>query len=265
VTIQDILNPVFAIGAMGLLFGVGLGFAAKKFAVPVDERAEAVRENLPGANCGGCGCAGCDAFAKAVSSGQAKVNGCPVCTTAQVEAIAKIMGVAAEKGVRKVAQLRCAGKDTVTQAKYAYSGVADCNEAHWVHGGPKGCKYGCLGLGSCEKVCEFDAITMKDGIAVINKDNCVACGCCIPVCPRNIIHFIDETTTYHVNCCSTDKGKDVRAVCEVGCIGCMLCVKQCPVDAIGFANNLAWIDEKICIGCGKCEEKCPTHAITNLA
>lgn len=262
--VSAILSPVIAIGGMGLLFGVGLGIAAKKFAVPVDERVEAIKECLPGANCGGCGFPGCDAMAKSIVAGESKVNGCPVCNEAQIEAIAKLMGVSADASEKQIAVVRCKGNKSHAKEKYIYEGIESCKDAHLIGGGPKMCAYGCLGFGSCQKVCSFGAITMEEGLPVIHPEKCVACGACQKACPRQIIHLLPIHTTYHVNCISKDKGKEVKAACEVGCIGCGICVKQCEEGAITLVDNHAIIASNQCISCGKCETKCPTKAISNL-
>lgn len=262
--IVDVIYPVVAIGGMGLIFGLGLGIASKKFAVPVDERVEKIKDNLPGANCGGCGFAGCEAFAKAVVNGESKANACPVCNSGQVEAIAAVMGIAAEVGERKTALIKCKGNHVNAKVRYEYTGITNCQDAHLVNGGPKTCDYGCLGFGSCEKSCSFDAITMVNGLAVVDKEKCKACGSCVLVCPRDIIHIGSYKTSYHVDCNSRDRGKDVKASCNVGCIGCGLCIKQCEVDAITMSSNVATIESEKCIACGKCKTKCPTKAINNL-
>lgn len=262
--ITAILSPIVSIGGMGLIFGLGLGIAAKKFAVPVDERVEAVKECLPGANCGGCGQAGCEAMAKSIVSGESPVNGCPVCSAEQVAAIAKIMGKEADASEKKVAVVRCKGNQESAEQKFEYVGLTTCRDAHLLGGGPKMCAYGCLGFGSCMSVCAFGAITMQDGLPVIDREKCVGCGACEKQCPRAVIHLVPISSSYHVNCVSMDKGKDVKLACKVGCIGCGLCVKQCEHGAIKLENNHAVIEPSLCVGCGKCSSKCPTKAISNL-
>lgn len=75
---MEIILAAVIVGGTGLLLGLFLGLAGKKFAVEIDEKEQQVREQLPGNNCGGCGYAGCDAMAKAIANGEAPVNGCPV-------------------------------------------------------------------------------------------------------------------------------------------------------------------------------------------
>ena len=138
-------------------------------------------------------------------------------------------------------------------------------DAHLIGGGPKVCAYGCLGYGSCQKACTFGAITMEEGLPIIHPEKCVGCGACKNACPRHIIEILPMSTTYHVNCISKDKGKEVKAACEVGCIGCGICVKQCEEGAITLVDNHAVIEMTKCVSCGKCEAKCPTKAISNLS
>ena len=262
--VSAILSPILTIGGMGLVFGVGLGIAAKKFAVPVDERVEQIKENLPGANCGGCGFAGCEAMAKSMAAGESKVNACPVCNSNQIEAIAEIMGIKADQNDKKIAVVRCKGNLEHAKQKYDYLGLKTCEDAHLIGGGPKMCSYGCLGYGSCVNQCQFGAMQMVDGLPVIDKEKCVGCGACEKQCPRQVIHLISPLSSYHVDCVSKDKGKEVKAGCQVGCIGCGICVKQCEAQAITLTENVAQIDSDLCIACGKCGAKCPTHAISNL-
>ena len=168
--------------------------------------------------------------------------------------------------VRKVAYVKCAGTCENASNKYNYIGEQDCRRAVMVPGrGDKACSYGCLGLGSCVEACQFDALSIKDGIAVVDREKCVACGKCVQTCPNNVISLVPYEAPYAVQCNSKDKGKDVMSVCKAGCIGCGLCVKQCEFGAVTLENNIATIDGEKCQGCGKCAEKCPKKIIQALA
>lgn len=259
---SNVINAAAAISGLSLVFGLGLGFAAIKFAVPVDERFPGVRALLPGANCGGCGFAGCDAFANAILDGHAKANGCPVNNNDNVKAIGELLGVEVTPLSKRVSFVRCNGTCENAKEKYEYYGITDCKSAANLQGsGSKGCSYGCLGLGSCEKVCMFGAIVMKDGISYIDEDKCTACGQCVEACPKALIELVPLEKHTRVKCQSKDKGKAVKENCNVGCIGCGLCVKACEYSAITLTNNLAKIDYDKCVLCGACVAKCPTKAI----
>jgi Na+-translocating ferredoxin:NAD+ oxidoreductase RNF subunit RnfB len=262
--ISSIIFSAVSIGGLGLVFGLGLGYAAKKFEVKVDPLIPVVRDALPGANCGACGFAGCDAFAKGIVEGQAPINGCPVGGSETAAALSQIMGVEASESARQVAYVKCNGTCENAKEKYIYAGVTDCKNAAFLQGGgSKGCEYGCLGLGSCVAVCEFNAIDIIDGVAVIN-DNCVACEKCVAACPKAIIEMVPDASKVRVACNSADKGKEVKSNCSVGCIACKICEKACPFDAIHVTDNLARIDYEKCTQCDVCVEKCPTKAIPHL-
>lgn len=250
------------IGCTGLLIGILLGVAGKKFAVEIDEKEAGVREQLPGNNCGGCGYAGCDALAKAIAAGEAPVNACPVGGGPVAEKIGAIMGVSADAGEKKVAFVKCSGTCDKTERKANYYGVDDCRKAAVIPGkSDKKCSFGCMGLGSCVKSCDFDAIHIVGGVAVVDKDKCVACGKCAKACPNGLIEFVPYSAKTAVACSSKDKGVAVKAACDVGCIGCGICAKQCEFGAVALEGNLAHIDQEKCTGCGKCAEKCPQKII----
>lgn len=259
--LENILTPVSIVGGLGLLFGIGLSYASKKFAVKVDERVDLVRAVLPGANCAACGYSGCDAFAEALVQGEASVNSCPVGGAAMVSELCSIMGMECEEGEPVTARVMCRGNNKNSVHKFDYSGIEDCAAAFNLYGGPLACSYGCVGMGACQKVCPFDAIVIEDGLARIIESECRACGKCISVCPKNLIKLVPKKSQITVTCSSLDKGGVVRKNCKVGCIGCRKCAKECPVDAITFKGTLAAIDPARCINCGKCVKVCPTGAI----
>ena len=247
------------VGITGLIIGVLLGIAAIKFRVETDTRVEAVRECLPGSNCGGCGFAGCDACAEAIVKGEAPFNACAGSRQAD---IAAIMGAEAGEQIKMVAFVRCAGTCDKTSVKYRYQGIADCRKLALIPGhGEKECSFGCMGYGSCVDACKFDAIRVVNGVAVVDKEKCVGCSACTKVCPNGLIELRPYSAKYAVACSSTLKGKDVKAKCTTGCIGCGICAKQCEVGAITVENNIARIDYEKCVGCGKCAEKCPQKII----
>ncbi len=259
--LQGILIAGLIVGGTGLIIGILLEVAGKFFAMPVNEKEEKIREALPGSNCGGCGYAGCDALASAIAKGEASPNACPVGGAKSAELIGKILGVKVEV-TKKVAYVKCSGSCDVAPDKYEYHGSMTCIEAANVTGsGPKKCSYGCMGLGSCVNACNFDAITIENGIAVIDKEKCTSCGKCVAVCPKKLIEIIPYNSKYKVACNNKDKGKDVKAVCSVGCIGCGLCAKNCKFDAITIEDNVAKIDYSKCKNCGICANKCPVKII----
>ena len=223
-SITGVLIAALIVGGTGVFIGVFLGIAGKKFAVEVDEKEEAILAELPGNNCGGCGYAGCSGLAAAIA--------------------------------------KCAGTCEKAKQAYDYTGITDCQMAAMMqNGGPKGCSFGCLGFGSCVKACPFDAIHIVDGIAVVDKEACKACGKCIATCPKHLIELVPYEQKHLVQCSSKDKGKDVMSVCSVGCIGCKMCEKVCESDAVHVVDNIAHIDPEKCTNCGKCAEKCPKKII----
>ena len=247
---------------IGIFVGLFLGVAGIKFKVEVDEKEEAVLAALPGNNCGGCGFAGCSGLAAAIAKGEAAVNTCPVGGEEVGKKIAAIMGVEAEASERKVAYVHCQGDCDRTKTDYDYYGIKDCRMMSFVPGGgPKSCNSGCLGYGTCTQVCPFDAIHVKNGVAVVDKEKCKACGKCVEVCPKHLISLIPYSNTVQVACSSTDKGPVTMKACTTGCVGCGICVKNCQHDAVKVENFHAVIDPEKCVGCGACMEKCPKKCI----
>ena len=193
-SITGVLIAALIVGGTGVFIGVFLGIAGKKFAVEVDEKEEAILAELPGNNCGGCGYAGCSGLAAAIAKGEAPVGQCPVGGAPVAAKIAAIMGEEAGESVHEVAFVKCAGTCEKAKQAYDYTGITDCQMAAMMqNGGPKGCSFGCLGFGSCVKACPFDAIHIVDGIAVVDKEACKACGKCIATCPKHLIELVPQS------------------------------------------------------------------------
>lgn len=259
---MNILYAVLILGLLGVFFGAVLAVASKVFAVEKDSRADEILENLPGANCGGCGYSGCSAYANALVNENARVGACPVGGEKLAEKIAEILGVKPGKNTRITAMVLCSGGNHAKK-KYEYAGAHDCVSANALAGGPLSCEYGCLGFGTCMSACLFDAIHIKDGVAKVDHEKCTGCLRCLNACPRHIIVSVPYTADVNVLCSSHLRGPDLRKICEIGCIGCKLCEKTCKYDAIHVVDNLAVIDHEKCTSCGECAKKCPRHLIVD--
>ena len=242
---------VITLGILGVIASFGLGIAAKKFAVEVDPKVEEINEVLPQANCGGCGYAGCSNYAEAVVKGEIGPDKCVAGGEDVTKAVAAVLGVEATSGIRKIAYVRCSGTKDNSINRFDYSGFSDCRGAQIISGGFKGCSYGCLGLGTCEKVCPFDAIHISEnGLPVIDENKCTGCGNCVKACPRNVIELVYITKKVRVLCLSHEKGAAVKKVCSAGCIACGKCERICPVNAVKVIDNISVIDYEKCINCG---------------
>ncbi|MDH5203517.1 MAG: RnfABCDGE type electron transport complex subunit B [Nitrospirota bacterium] len=258
-------TTLFLIG-VGAVFGLGLAFAAKKFAVYRDPRIEQVKEVLASAHCGACGYAGCEQYAEAVvTKPEVPPNLCTPGGAATAETVARITGKAAGAIVPNFARIMCQGGWSKSQKKYKYEGIQDCRAIILAGGGDKSCRYGCLGYGTCERVCPFGAITMTDDhLAFVDITKCTGCRKCEAACPTKVIEVLPTSKQVLVSCHSKDKGVDTKKNCQVGCIACSTCVKVCPFDAPAVENNLSKISLDKCKVCGLCVSKCPTKAIDDF-
>jgi Na+-translocating ferredoxin:NAD+ oxidoreductase RNF subunit RnfB len=267
---ETIVFAVISLSAIGGTSAVILYFVAQKFKVIEDPRIDIVNEKLPGANCGGCGLAGCRAFAEElVNTGDLSKLNCPVGGSEVMNEIAAVLGLEPEEKDPMIAVLRCSGSRVNAPQKIVYEGASSCAFAHVLSSGESGCPNGCLGLGDCVVSCKFDAIYIDNttGLPVVSDENCVACGACVTACPRSIIELRKKgkkDRRIFVSCVNTEKGGPAKKNCAVACIGCGKCVKECPYEAITLQNNLAYIDYDKCRLCRKCEPVCPTSAILEL-
>ncbi len=258
-----VISSILGIGSLGLLFGAGLAYASKKFAVEVDPKIEQILDELPGVNCGGCGYPGCSGYAEAVVKSGAEMTLCAPGGNEVVEKIAEILGVEAVSKDAQVAVVQCQGDNEKAPKRFEYDGVLDCNAANIIMGGDKGCVYGCLGLGSCVNACPFDAMEMRDnGLPYVFEDKCTACGMCVAACPRGIMKIIPVSQKIFLGCVSLDKAKAVKQVCKVGCTGCTLCSKEkvTPSGSIQMEGNLPKIVDITADDLINAVEKCPTKS-----
>ena len=261
-----ILIAVATVAGIGILAGLLLAVLSKVMAVPVDEKAQAIEEILPGANCGSCGFSGCSGYAAALSSGKTTETGLCNPGGSEVSAkIAEIMGLSAGEVVPMTAVVLCNGTTDAAERKMIYEGVESCKMAAQLFGGEKSCIYGCLGLGDCVQRCPYDAIKICGGVAVVDYELCRACGMCVATCPKKLIELIPKNkVSAAVLCKNHDKGVMTMKECKVGCIGCMKCVKACESAAVTVTANVAHVDPALCTACGKCAEGCPKHVIEML-
>ncbi|ETA81796.1 RnfABCDGE type electron transport complex subunit B [Youngiibacter fragilis] len=262
---KEVLTAVAVLSSLGLVFGVLLGFASKVFEVKQNPLVGDVLMVLPGVNCGGCGYAGCEQYAIAVADNGEVPTLCSVGGSPVALKIGDIMGVKVSATEKMVAYVKCNGDCDKAKQLYEYHGIMDCTSAAALPGGgAKSCSYGCLGLGTCVKACEFDAIRIIDGIAIIDESKCTNCGACMKVCPKNLIESVPENSRVRVACNSKDSAKDTMGSCKVGCIACKKCEKACEFDAVHVNDSLSKIDYSKCTQCKACVKACPTASIEDI-
>lgn len=242
-TTVTIFLAAVILGVLALAVGYVLGWANKAFYVEVDPKIEAIQDVLPGANCGGCGFVGCSDYAQAVAQSGADVAMCAPGGPACAKKLAHIMGVELSDSLPYRAVVHCTARrdQKLPEEKPVYAGEPTCRAANLVAGVQR-CTYGCLGMGDCVRACNFDAMHLVDGHAVVDYDRCTGCKACAEVCPRNIISMVPfkAERMLVVGCSNKDTGPDVKAVCKIGCIGCKACSRNS--ELMSMENNLPIID-----------------------
>ena len=262
-----IILTIVILSALGLVLALVLFFIAKKFKVEEDPRIDEVEKVMPGANCGGCGFAGCRAFADAaVKAPNLDNNFCPVGGNEVMKKVGAILGYEIKEKAPMVAVVRCNGTCTNRPKTNVYDGFQSCKVKAALYSGDTGCSYGCLGCGDCVAACKFGAITMnpETGLPVVDEEKCTACGACAKACPKHVIELRNKgprSMRVFVSCINHDKGPVAKKACAAACIGCGICVKTCTKGAIVLDNNVAYIDSEKCKLCRECEAMCPTGAI----
>ena len=258
---------ILTLSVLGAILAVILYFVAQRFKVEEDPRIDEVEKMLPGANCGGCGFAGCRSMSEAlVKMDDISTLYCPVAGASTMVSIASYLGKsAAEKGPM-VATMRCGGSCDKRAKVNCYDGARSCAVVNSLYTGESACAYGCLGYGDCAAACQFGAIVKnpETGLVEIDADKCTACGACVKACPKALIEMRKKwpkNRAIYVACRSKRRGAVVMKACKAGCIGCGKCAKVCPFGAISMDGSLAYIDAEKCKLCRKCVNECPTGAI----
>ena len=258
--VRDLLLAIGVVTLIGFICAALLMVASRFMAVKEDERFPKIRAILPGANCGACGFAGCDGYAKALLEGAA-VNRCIPGADGVAAALADALGREFEDVEEQVAVVACNGDCNVANMKCDYHGMKTCAAAKLSFGSQKTCTWGCIGFGDCAAACPQNAICIENGIAHVDTRACIGCGMCAGVCPQHIIKLTSDKERVVVLCNNREKGADTRKSCQLGCIGCKKCEKNCPTGAIKVKDNLAEIDQSLCLNCKACVENCPVGAI----
>jgi NADPH-dependent glutamate synthase beta subunit-like oxidoreductase len=245
---------------LGALCGGALSAASKIFYVYEDPRIAVVEGYTAGANCGGCGYAGCAAAAVAVVAGAAPPSVCIVAGPEATANIASVMGLDPGTAESLLSYNTCSGGDRAAE-KYVYMGIKSCQALATLHGGQRVCPVGCLGFGDCVKACAFDAIKIgAHGYPVVNEMKCVGCGACEKVCPKDIM----EIKTMSQRLLHLNQYDDRIAPCQQTCpaeIDIPKYIYQTKIGDYEGAVNTIRERNPLLLACGRvcphpCEDKC---------
>ena len=163
------LSAVALITALGLLFGLGLGWAARRFKVESDPVIDQIDAILPQTQCGQCNYPGCRPYAEAIASGEADINQCPPGGESGVRALADLLGVQAkplnpDNGPEKQPSVAVIDEQT------------------------------CIGCTLCIQACPVDAILGAPKLMhTVIAAECTGCDLCLPPCPVDCIDMVPRT------------------------------------------------------------------------
>ncbi|MEW6685124.1 MAG: 4Fe-4S binding protein [Candidatus Edwardsbacteria bacterium] len=156
---------------------------------------------LPGVNCGLCELpGGCEGYAEEL----ADASRLDLCVLGGQKLLWKLKEILSEVNPpvkSSVAVLICQGGQNECGEYFVYDGLSDCEAAVLLFGGNKNCRYGCLGLGSCVRVCPKGAIQINQkNLAQIDPLLCDGCGICAKICPKGMIEILPKSQQVYFAC-----------------------------------------------------------------
>ena len=124
--------------------------------------------------------------------------------------------------------------------KFLTSGYTDCRTQNMVFNGNLVCEYGCLGLGSCARICPEDAIILKNGTVFITE-SCNGCGKCLNICPKGLIIPLGEKMTLLCAACGKT---DASTYCVTAREGYSIDFHDLPKSGFKILNKWAILGNK---------------------
>ena len=259
------LEGILFMTALGAACGIVLSIAARVFYVYEDPRIAEVESCFAGANCGGCGFAGCSAAAGAVVGGKAQPNVCVVGGLESAQKAAAVMGMEVGSVEPPKSFNPCTGGNRA-EDKFFYIGVASCQAEAAIFSGKRVCEVGCIGHGDCVRACMFNAIGMgPDGYPVVDEEKCVGCGACARVCPKDLLKISTPSERLlHFN----QRG-DCLAPCRQTCpaeIDIPLYIHQIATGDYAGAVNTIRERNPLLLACGRvCPHPCELNCRRGVA
>jgi Na+-translocating ferredoxin:NAD+ oxidoreductase RNF subunit RnfB len=233
-----------------------------------NEAIDKLRAALPGYDCGLCGYDDCRRYARDL----AEKNGDPaLCSPGGESCESRLRGLlGGERAKAKVAFVRCGGRVSLAKSLYHYDGRENCAAEAALFGGSKSCPHACLGLGSCALACSLNAISMKEGLAVIDPERCTGCGACVSVCPHDVICLVPAAAPWQVACNSRRSPEGKKEDCAAACISCGKCAALSASWEFSIVDGLAVASSTVPeTGAGSgafasIAAHCPTGAIVRM-
>ncbi len=257
--VLNLLYAIVSIGVVGGLFGLILALSEEKHSESVSPPLDRI---LPGLNCGICGYSTCVAYSEAVIQKRGELDACTPGGKNLQNTLEKFLHLEVNYRDGSYPQVHCRGGRDTAQYAFTYQGLDDCAALYRLFQGDKLCKYACLGMGSCIRVCPSQAITYtRESLVFVDPKKCTSCGICITVCPTGVLQKIPRNADYYIACNSLDDRPTTSAYCTVGCTGCRACERMSPEGGFTIEKNLARINYRRRGERKNAEKACPAKCI----